>query len=190
MSDPIKEKTETIQVEAQNLLEEIKRFKTQAEEQFKAAEIARKNIDSEGLFAINAKRTCEEHSTAISQLKGAVEADIKSIQTNKQKFDELTALLNANKPLIESDIKIIAENRKAVEKASTEIIESAAKSAAQLLKIDESKKAAELLFTETEQMRDSAIQARNKAEIKQGEIEKLSTQATELAAEIDRMPPE
>ena len=63
---------EELQKEAQRLLGEIEQFRRQAEEQSKAAETARKNADSEGLFAINAKRVCEEHSTAIAGLKGTL----------------------------------------------------------------------------------------------------------------------
>jgi hypothetical protein len=68
-------------------------------------ELARQKADSEALFAFNAKKSCEEHSTIIAQLKGAVEANVNSIATNKLKADELAALITANKPVISGDIK-------------------------------------------------------------------------------------
>ena len=67
--------SEQDRADSKRLLAEIEQFRKQAEEQFAAAETARKNADSEGLFAINAKRVCEEHSTAIAGLKGTAEAE-------------------------------------------------------------------------------------------------------------------
>src|ERR1700676_4826548 len=61
--------------EAQSLVDKIKEFRTQAEEQLKAAEVSHTKADTEALLAFNAKKACEEHSTAIAVLKGSVEAE-------------------------------------------------------------------------------------------------------------------
>lgn len=162
-----KEKLEAMQTEAQNLLDQIKQFRAQAEDQYKAAETARKNADSEGLFAVNAKRTCEEHATVISQLKGAVETDVKSIETNKQKVDELAAFITANKPIIEGDIKKIGDNRKEVEQAASGITDAAGKGSGRLLEIETSKGLADSLLTELHGSRDAGVEACKKAETAQ-----------------------
>jgi anion-transporting ArsA/GET3 family ATPase len=151
-----------IRAEAQRLLDEIKQFRTQAEEQFKAAEASRKNADSEGLFAINAKRTCEEHSTAISQLKGTVEAEVTSILTNKQKFDELNSFITANRPVVEAGVKIVSESRKEIEQASGRIKEGAENGLSRLKEIEDSKKSVDAFLREAEGLRDEAILARDK----------------------------
>jgi ABC-type transporter Mla subunit MlaD len=103
---------DSIIAEAQRLLAEIGQFRTQAEEQFKAAELSRKNADSEGLFALNAKKVCEKHATAISQIKGNVESEVNTIRSNKQTSDELLAALTAGKATMDADTKTIGERRK------------------------------------------------------------------------------
>jgi hypothetical protein len=172
------EKLEATQAEAQNLLDQIKQFKTQAEEQFKAAETARKNADSEGLFAVNAKRTCEEHATAISKLKGTVETDINSIETNKQKADDLAAFITAKKPVIEDDIEKIEGGRKEVEQSATRIKDAAEKGSSRLKEIETSKGSADSLLEEVQQLRDAAAEARKKAEAAQSQADEFLTKIT------------
>lgn len=104
--------------EAQQILEQIKELRIQAEEQLKAAELARKNADSEALYAFNAKTACEGHSTAIATLKGSVEAEVNSIVTNKQKSDELMAAVNANKATVAADVASISDRRKEVDQSA------------------------------------------------------------------------
>lgn len=149
------EKLEAIQAEAQSLLEQIKQIQTQAEE-------FRKKAESEALFAFNAKGACEGHSTAISQLKGTVEAEVTSIATNKQKFDELSSFLTTNRPVVEADVKTIGESRKLIALASEKILEGAEKGLLRLEEIEESKKSVESFLREAEGCRDEAISARDK----------------------------
>src|SRR6266404_4631204 len=94
-NSPNEQNVAPILSEAQSLLEEIKRIKTQVDEHLKEAELARKKADSEALYAFNAKTNCESHATAIAGLKGTVEVDANSIATNKLRSDELLASVNA-----------------------------------------------------------------------------------------------
>jgi len=85
------EKSEAILAEAQVLLNQIKQLKTQAEEELKAAETARKKADDEALYAFQAKVNTEEHSKATAVFKGTAEAELSSIVTNKKNFEQLVA---------------------------------------------------------------------------------------------------
>jgi hypothetical protein len=173
-----------VMAEAQRLLEEIKQLRTQAEEQLKAAALARKGADSEALYAHQAKGYTEEHSTAIANFKGKAEADVNSIAANKKNFDELVATVTVGKAAVESDIKMIEVSRKAVEQSSSQILQSAEESAPLLQQIQESKTSAVAASKEAIELRDAAIQARNKTETAQTEAEQLSENAKQLIASI------
>ncbi|MFA6290659.1 MAG: hypothetical protein WC637_02695 [Victivallales bacterium] len=132
-----------IMSEAQKLVTEISQIKTQAEEHLKAAEVARKNANSEGLFAINAKKTCEEHATSISQLKGTTESEAKAITANKQKSDELLAAVNAAKATLDAEAKTVGEYRKEAELVLRAIQDSSGTSKSRVQEIDKLKTTAE-----------------------------------------------
>lgn len=117
-SESDRQKASTMLAEAERLVADIARYRTQAEEQFKAAETARKNADSEGLFAVNAKKTCEEHATVISQIKGSAESEANTIKVNKQTSDELLAALTAGKAAVDTHAKSISDQRKESEEAA------------------------------------------------------------------------
>jgi hypothetical protein len=190
-NDSENESQSALLAEAQLYLEEIRQFRMQAEEQFKAAEIARKSADSEGLFAFNAKRACEMHSTAISQLKGTAEAEVNSIVTNRQKVDELSSLIVAGKPIVEANLagiaesqKVIAENEKTIEQATGAFQEETQKALTLIQEIAASKKSAEGLARETEQTRDAANEALDKAKTAQSKTEGCSEEAEALVGKI------
>lgn len=117
-SESDRQKASTTLAEAERLVADIAHYRAQAEEQFKAAETSRKNADSEGLFAVNAKKTCEEHATAISQIKGSAESEANTIKANKQTSDELLAALTAGKAAIDAHVKSISDQRKESEEAA------------------------------------------------------------------------
>jgi hypothetical protein len=189
MDEKDKEPTEDqnlneIRREVISLLDEIKQIRVQVEDQFKAAEIARKNADSEGLFAINAKKVCEEHSTAISQLKGTVEAEVNSIVTNKQKADELLAGINAGKAAIDTETKSISDRRKEVDQAAQNIVKAAEIGMARLQDVENSKTSAETALTKTTEARDAAVQARANSEAAHQEAKQFSAEAKTQTATI------
>lgn len=171
-------------VDAQRLLEEIKQFRIQAEEQFKAAELARKGADSEALYAHQAKGYVEEHSTAVANFKGKAEADANAIAANKKNFDESVAAVALGKAAVESDSKVIEVSRKAVEQSSSQILQGAEEAQPLLQQIQECKTSAAAASKESNELRDAVIQARNKAEAAQTEAEQLSENAKQLIATI------
>ena len=111
---------------AQPLVDKIREFRTQAEEQLKATEVSHTKADTEALLAFNAKKACEEHSTAIAALKGTVEAEANSILTNKQKCDDLLAAVLSPlvKATIAADEGTITDRRKEVDKAAAAIVKA------------------------------------------------------------------
>lgn len=163
--------------EAKHLLTEIQQLRARAEEHCKAAENARKNADSEGLFAVNAKKVCEEHATAISQLKGAVESEANTIKTNKQKSDELLAALTAGKASIDADTKGIGDRRKEVENAVQAIENARGNSASQAQEIDKIKASVVEALTAIEKSNEAAALAQKGAESSHGEVEAISENA-------------
>jgi hypothetical protein len=170
--------------EAQHLLEEIKQLKARAEEQLAGAEAARQKADSESLFAFNAKKVCEEHSTAIATLKGGVESDVNAILANKQKSDEVVAAVSNGKVAIDSDQKVIDERRKEVDRSAQEIVKGAENAAARLVDIDGSRDSAESALKSTKDALASSLQARVSAEEAKAHVEKLSSDATSLTTSI------
>src|ERR1700737_2155402 len=170
--------------EAQQLLEQIKEVKAQTEEQLKAAELARKNADSEALYASNAKSACEGHSTAIASLKGSVEVDVNSIITNKQKSDELLAAVNTGKATIDADIRTINERRKEVDLSALEILKAAEVGASRLKDIDASKNSAEAVLKLTNEAHTAAAEASAGAEGANKQAQKLAGEATIFTSSI------
>ena len=110
--------TSQVLSQARQALDAIISAKDQAELHLKQTEVFRKNADSEALLAFNAKKACEEHATAISSLKGVVEADTNAIATNKQRADEALAALTTAKATVDGDVKAIDGRRKEVDQAS------------------------------------------------------------------------
>jgi hypothetical protein len=174
-----------IRTEAQRLLDEIKQMRAQVEEQLKATEAIRKKSDDEASYANRAKISAEEHSKTLSIFKGTAEADLNSIATNKKNFEELVANVTVGKAAVEADIKQIADSRKAIEQSSSEIIDASQKGAARLQKIDEIKASVDSLLKETEQTRDTAVQARTKTDAAQKQAEQSSEQANALLVKIN-----
>ena len=194
MSDPTGDQpTEVPQLvsQARQVLEEIQSFRGQAEAHLKQAEISRKNADSEALLAFNAKKACEEHATAISGVKGVVEADANAIATNKQRSDEALAALTAGKATVDADAKAIETRRKEVDQAATAVnqatgdIETAAEAGVARLKdIDASKESAEAQAKTAVDSAKAAAEAAASADSEQKRAEKSSTGAAESAAAI------
>jgi len=170
--------------EVKNLLSEIKKIKTQAEEHLKAAEVSRKGADDNASYANQAKINTEDHSKATAVFKGTAEADQNSIAANKQKSDELLAALTRGKADIDADTVAISEQRKKVDQATEDLVKAAQTATTRLQETEKSKTAAEALLKETEQMRDAAIQAHNKTDAVQKQVEQFSTQANELTTKI------
>jgi hypothetical protein len=188
MSEPSKDPAEpnlaSFVLEAQQLLEQIKEVKAHAEEQLKGAELARKNADSEALYASNAKTACEGHSTAIASLKGSVEVDATSIITNKQKSDELLAAVNTGKATIDADIKTINDRRKEVDLSALDIVKAAEAGMARLKEIEASKNSAEAELKLTNEAHAASGQASADAEVANKQAQKFSTEAAILTSAI------
>jgi len=170
--------------EAQRLLADIVQLRTQAEEQLKAAEHARKNADSEGLFAINAKKVCEEHATAISQLKGNVESEATTIRSIKQESDELLAALTTGKAIIDAEAKTIGERRKEADLAASSIETVRNNSALHAQEFEETKKTANESLNAITKLREAANQAQKSAETSQKEVETYSVNSQKLTDQI------
>jgi hypothetical protein len=170
--------------EAQRFLEEIKQTKARADEQLEAAEIARKKSDSEALLAFNAKKACEEHSTAVALLKGNAESDQNSILSNKQKSDELIAAVNTSKATIDSDQRVINEHRKDVDKAAQEIMKAAESGSARLAEINTTKASADEALVSTKDVLTAAIQARTATEEAKKQGEKLLSDTSALTESV------
>lgn len=149
------------QAEAERLVAEIKQFRVQAEEQFKAAELSRKNADSEGLFAINAKKTCEDHATAISQIKGNVESEANTIKANKQTSDELLAALTTGKAAIDAQAKVISDQQKQAAEASKAIEAAGTSCSTKVQEIEKLKSTGDGVLKEI----SDALAKANKAEL-------------------------
>jgi len=177
-------KGEQIRAEMQQLLNEIKEFRTQAEQHLKATEAARKKADDDASYANQAKINTEEHSKATAIFKGTAEADINSIATNKKNYEELVAAVTVGKATVEVDIKAIADSRKAVEQTSGVVTEFGEEITAQVEKVNEAKAVADDLLKEVTELRDKTIQARNKTDETETQTEQLLAQASDLAAKI------
>ncbi|MHB1228441.1 MAG: hypothetical protein ACYC0O_13080 [Desulfurivibrionaceae bacterium] len=171
-------------VESQRLLADIEQLRTQAEEQFKAAELSRKNADSEGLFAINAKKVCEEHATAISQLKGNVESEVNAIRSNKQQADEFLATLTAGKATIDADAKMISERRKEADLAASSIEKAKESCVAHEQELEHSKATAEAALKAINELREAANKAQQSAETSQKKAEAYSVDAQKQVDQI------
>lgn len=179
------QKADPTWTEAQRLLAEIGQFRVQAEDQFKAAEISRKTADSEGLFAFNAKKACEEHATAISQLKGNVESEANAIQNNKQKSDEFLAALTAGKATIDADAKTIGEQRKEADLSASSIKTARENCESRVQEIDKAKTAAEEALKAITESREASSQAQKSTETSQREVEKYSGDAQKKVQQIE-----
>lgn len=190
MSDPTHNQAalpaaDTTAVETQRLLAEIRQFRSQAEEHSKAAEFARKNADSEGLFAVNAKKVCEEHATAISQLKGSVESEANAIKSNKHKSDEFLAALTAGKATIDADAKMIGDKRKESEGAVSAIISSLDTSKTLAQEIEKAKLAADAASKAIDESQEATSHTQTSAETLYSTIEALSSDANEKVKLIE-----
>jgi chromosome segregation ATPase len=170
--------------EAQQLIEQIKEVKTQSEEQFKAAELARKNADSESLFAFNAKVACEGHATAIANLKGSVEAEVNSIVTNKQKSDELLAAVNAGKATVDVDIKVINDRRKEADQSAIEVIKAAEGGTTRLKDIETVKTSAEASLKSINEATAASTQSSVNADAANRQAQKSSADAVVFTSTI------
>ena len=175
---------EQLRAEMKQLLNEIKQFRTQAEQHLKAAEAARKKADEDASYANQAKINTEEHSKATAVFKGTAEADLNSIATNKKNYEELVAAVTVGKATIEADIKAIAESRKAVEQTSGVVTESGEEITAQVEKVNDAKAVTDTLLKEVTELRDKTIQARNKTDEAETQTEQLFAQANDLATKI------
>jgi chemotaxis protein histidine kinase CheA len=170
--------------EAQRILAEIKQFRAQAEDEFKAAETARKKADSEGLFAFNAKKTCEEHATVISQMKGVVETDAAAVQSHKQKSDEYLAAVTSLKATLEADGKIIAERRKESE-ASAQSISAINEACAQRNgEVEKARTEVDEAMKSAFKSRDAATDAQKGAETSQKNAESINEDAQDILKQI------
>jgi hypothetical protein len=170
-------KASQLLAEAKQVLEEIKRLKGQAEERLKEAEAASKKADGEGLLAFNAKEACEKHATAISGIKGTVEADANAIAGNKQRSDEALAALNVGKATVDADIKAIDDRRKEVDQSANNIAKAAETGAARLQDIETSKDSAQAAFKTADDSSKAATQAATNTDAAQTRAEKSSTEA-------------
>ncbi len=177
-------KAESTSPEIQRLLMQIGEIKVQAEEQFRAAELARKSADSEGLFAFNAKKACEEHATIISQLKGSVESEVNTIKSNKQKSDELLAALTTGKAIIDADAKTIGDRRKEAELAAVSTATANANCAVCVQELDKSKVSAEEVLRAIAESREAANQAQKSAGTAHEEIAVCSVDAKNKVKQI------
>jgi predicted HNH restriction endonuclease len=172
--------------EAQRLLAEIRKLRAQAEEQFKLAETARKNADSEGLFAVNAKKACEDHATAISQIKGSVESEVTTIRSSKQTSDEYLAALTTAKATMEADTKVILDRRKEAELAAQSIAATSEACTSRMQEIEKTKTAVAEALKMTTESREAVIQAQNSAEASQKKAESSSVDAQEKVNLIEK----
>lgn len=174
MSDQSEAKVSAILAEAQNLLEEIKQFRLNAEAEYKAAEDFRKRADEHASYANQAKVNTEEHSKATALFKGTAESDQNAIAANMQKsVDSLSAITRA-KADIDADTKAISDRRKEVEQASTLTKEAAEKGTNRLLEIEASKTSADTLLRETDAFRTKAAAAHAQAEQFLGQVSDLT----------------
>lgn len=180
----IEQSPDEIRAEAKILLGEIKKIKIQAEEQLKAAEVSRKGADEHASYANQAKINTELHSKATAVFKGDAEADKNSIATNKQNSDELLAALTRGKADIDADTKAIIEQRKKVDQATEELVKTAQTGVTRLQETEQSKTSAEISLKDTEEIRVAAIQARNKIDVIQKQVEQFSMQASDLKIKI------
>jgi hypothetical protein len=163
--------------EAQRLLLEMRTLRAQAEEHFVAAETSRKKADSEGLFAFNAKEACEKHATTVSQIKGVVESEATTIQSNRQKCDELMAALIAGKATIDADEKTISERRKTAERDAASVEASSELCATRVQELEKAKATADEALNLTRESRDAVLQDQKQAATVKASIEALSVDA-------------
>jgi hypothetical protein len=187
------EGTSRLSSQAQELVSELTEFKSQAEVQLKQIEVTRKNADSEGLLAFNAKRACEEHATTIAGLKGAVEADTTAIATNKLRSDEALAALTTAKASVDADIKTIETRRHEVDQVSSQVGETAAtifkgveSSTKELGEISDLKELAAIGASEAEQSAKAAANSATNAVSAEASATQSQTEATGATAEISK----
>src|SRR5713226_4330758 len=183
-NEPTEPNLQSTLTEALRLLEEIRLARVKAEEHLGVAEASRNKADSEALFAFNAKKACEEHSTAIASLKGTVEADVNGIVANKQKSDELMAAINAGKAAIDADQKTINDRRKEVDQSALDIAKAAEVGVARLADITTAKDAAEPAAKEAKEILAATVQAGASTEESKKRAEKLATEAAALTTSI------
>lgn len=170
---------------AQRMVADIEQLREQAEEEFKAAEISRKNADSEGLFAINAKKVCEEHATAISQLKGSVDSEVNAIRSNKQQADEFLAALTTGKATIDADAKVISERRKEADLIAASIETAKESCIVHAQELEQSKDAADLALKAIVELREKASETQQKAEISENKVEAYAVDAQKHVDQIE-----
>ena len=170
--------------DARRLLGEIQQIKTQAEEQLRAAEVARKTADSEGLLAHNAKVACESHATAIAGVKGTVESEAVSIVANKQRSDDLLAAMTTARAATEADVKTISDRRKEADASATAVSKASETAAGRVEEIDASKASVEAALKTTIAASEAGAQARAGAEAAQKQAEKASGDAQQLVANL------
>lgn len=182
--DILRKKVEEEAGGLKGLLEDTKKFRAQTEEHLKATEISRKKADDDATYSSQAKNNAEAHAKAVATFKGQAEGEFTTITTNRQKSDELLQAITVGKAACDADTKLINDNRKAIDQAAGEIIAAAEKGAGHLEEVLESKNAVTTARKETETMRDAAIQARNKSEAGQKEVEQFSVQANGLASKM------
>lgn len=167
------------QTPAQLLVEELQKIRTQAEEQLKATEVARKKADDDASYANQAKINTENHSKEAALLKGTAESNQGAIAADKQKADELLAALTRGKADIDADIKAINEHRKQVDQATQDLFKAAQTGAAHLKESDDSKKAAEVALKATREERIAAETAHKEVEVLLASVKQLGASITE-----------
>ena len=177
--------------ETKAMVEQISDFKKKAEHSAQEAEASRVKSDSEALFASNAKKACEEHSTTIAGLKGNIEADIQNIASNRQKSDEALTGISTAKSNAEGDAKIIADFRRESEKLSTEFADwsvkaqgSAATAEESLKQFEEARIRIQQNDTDTGKAREQAVQTMTKIEESAMKVDAATQEATAKHAAI------
>ncbi len=93
----------------EELIKKINDLVEKAENAAREAEDANRKANSESGFAYNAKSSAEEHARTISQIKGAVEADIAWLSTTKKNAEDMIQAISNAKASSESDSRISNE---------------------------------------------------------------------------------
>jgi len=172
---------------SKGIVEEIAKIKALAEEHLKGAENSRKKADDEASYASQAKNNTEVHAKAVASFKGQAEGEFTTITINRQKSEELLQAITVKKAASDADGNTINESRKAIEQAAQGIVQAAADGAVRLAEVNEAKDSVIVARKESETMCDAAIQARNKTEDAQKEVEQFSVRSNELTSKISEV---
>lgn len=183
-SQEARKKTEENLSVCNGFAEESKRFRVQSEEQLKATEAARKKADDEATYASLAKVNTESHAKTVASYKGQADGEFTTLTTNRQKSEELVQAITVKKAASDQDAKVIEDSRKAIEQGAQSIIKAVEEGTAKLKEVNELKNTTASTAKEAQSQRDETLQARNKAEEGNKQVQQYSTQCGTQAAEI------